>query len=321
MILITADSSSDKEIFSLQKAFLLASLSFKKKDTLFNIEGGGKIPALFKGKGFNFIENGDIRKIFKNDISLIIIFKDKLSGKDKKIISKAKKKKIPMVKFSYMGKNRTETDLIIDPSPFNYDTDGQTGQIHSGPDYSIMNSKYIHFHDVKRKYNKKLRNILLAAGDNFPYRELRKLTETLINSGYRVKIIPGKNFKRFNRKTLRRLYPSLKISGMPESYARSFYESDLAIIDPEFSALRASVTGTPAIYLPQNDAGDATAKFFEENGSGVIFRRWKKEDYSEILELLKFFSAEKRESMGITGKSISDGKGIYRISEILKSFL
>ncbi|MEN8221782.1 MAG: hypothetical protein ABFR36_00875 [Acidobacteriota bacterium] len=320
MLLITVDTSPDTGIFSLQKAFLLASLTFNKKEILFNTEGSGKVPALFKGKGFDYVENGDVRKLLKNDISLVIIFKNKLSGKDKKIVSKAKKKKIPIAKFSYMGENPIDTDLIIDPSPFIYNSEGREIKILSGPEYSIVDSKYIHFHEVKRKYNKKLKNILVAAGDSFPYRELRKLTETLINSGYKVKIIPGQNFKRFNRKTLKKIYPSLKISGYPESYARSFFEADLAIIDPEFSAVRASATGTPAIYLPQNDAGDTTASFFEEKGAGLTFRRWKKEDYSEILELLKFFSLEKREDMGNLGKELADGKGVYRLAEILKSF-
>jgi len=320
MLLITVDTSPDIGIFNLQKALLLASLTFKKTEILFNTEGSGKVPTLFKGKGFNYIENGDVRKIFKNNISLIIIFKDKLSGKDKKIISKAKKKKIPVAKFSYMGENHIDTDLIIDPSPFDYESEGTEKNILSGPEYSIMNSKYIHFHDVDRKYNKKLKNILVAAGDDFPYKELRKLAETLINTGYNVKIIPGKNFKRFNRKTLKRLYPSLKISGTPESYARSFFEADLAIIDPELSAARAAATGTPAIYIPQKEAGETFASFFEERGAGLIFRRWKKEDYSEILELLKFFSFEKREDIGNSGKELVDGKGTYRLAETLKSF-
>ncbi len=319
MFLITVDTSPDTGIFNLQKAFLLASLTFNKREILFNTEGSGKVPALLKGKGFKYVDNGDVRKLFKNDISLVIIFKDKLSGKDKKIISKAKKKKIPVVKFSYMGKNRADTDLIIDPSTFKYDSEDREIKILSGPEYSIMNSKYIHFHDVKKKYNKKLRNILLAPGDDFPYKELRKLTEILINHGYMIKIIPGKNFKRFNRKTLKRLYPSLQISGAPESYARSFFKADLSIVDPEFSALRSSATGTPAVYLPQNPAGDTTASYFEEKGAGLVFRRWKKENYSEILELLKFFSPEKREDMGNSGKELVDGKGVYRIAELLRS--
>ncbi len=321
MVLITVDTSRHSGIFSLQKVFQLASLAFNKKNILFNTEGGGKAPALFKGKGFNYIEDGDVRKILKNDLSLIIIFKESLSLKDNKLISKARKKNIPMVRFSYMGKNKTDTELTIDPSPFQYNNGKTENRILSGPEYSIMNSKYIHFHNTKKRYNKKLRNILLAAGDEFPYRELRKLTETLVNNGYQVKIIPGKNFKRFNRKALKKLYPSLKISGTPESHARSFFEADLAIIDPEFSACKASAVGTPAIYIPQNDNGTTIAAYYEEKGSGIIFRRWKKENYSEILELLKFFSPEKREEIGNTGKTIADGKGVYRIAEILKSFL
>ncbi len=321
MLLIIAETSPANGLFSLQKAFQLASITCNKKDISFVVEESKDTPSFFVGKGFNFSINTEPRKIFKADISLVLFFKDKLSGKDKKILARAKKKGIPTAKLSYMGANPENTNIVIDPSATSYISSDEGRKILSGPEYSILHNKYIHFHTMKKKYNKKLRNILLSPGDEFPYRELRKLTETFISNNYNVKLIPGKNFKRFNRKTLKRIYPSLKIAGTPESSARSYFEADLAIIDPEFSAARASATGTPAIYLPQNKNGDLTASYYEENGAGVIFKRWKKENYSEMIELLKFFSLEKREESGRAGKSIVDGKGIFRIAEVLKTFL
>lgn len=321
MLLIIAETSPVNGLFSLQKAFQLASITCNKKDTSFIVEESRDAASFFIGKGFSFSINSEPRKIFKEDVSLVLFFKDKLSGKDKKILARAKKKGIPTAKLSYMGANPEDNDIIIDPSSISYISSNEEKKILSGPEYSILHNKYIHFHTIKKKYNKKLRNILLSPGDEFPYRELRKLTETLISNNFSVKIIPGKNFKRFNRKTLKRIYPSLQISGTPESYARSYFEADLAIIDPEFSAARASATGTPAIYLPQNKSGDLTASYYEEKGAGVTFKRWKKEDYSEMTELIKFFSPEKREEIGRTGKSLVDGNGVYRIAEVLKNLI
>lgn len=319
MLLIIAEISPKNGSFSLQKAFLLASIICNKKEISFIVEKEKDADSYFTGKGFKYYLDPEPGKIFKEEISAVIFFKDKLSSRDKKILSRAKKKNIPTVKFSYMGENPVDCDVIIDQAL--YGTSEEDKKIFSGPEYTILHNKYIHFFDLKRKYNKRLRNILLSAGDEFPYRELRKLTETLLNHGFKVKIIPGKNFKRFNRKTLKRIYPTLQISGTPESYARSYFESDLAIIDPEHSAVRAAATGTPAIYLPQNDNGNTTAAYFEEKGAGVIFRRWKKEDYSEMIELLKFFSFEKRGEIGTSGKALSDGKGVYRIAEAVKTLI
>ncbi len=321
MLLIIAETSPANGLFSLHKAFQLASITCNKKDVSFVVDDCKNVSSYFTGKGFNYSINSEPRKLFKENISLVLFFKDKLSGKDKKILTRAKKKSIPTAKFSYMGANPEDNDIIIDHSPMSYTSSNEEKKILSGPAYSILHNKYIHFHTIKKKYNKKLRNILLSPGDEFPYRELRKLTETLISNNFNVKIIPGKNFKRFNSKTLKRIYPSLKISGTPESYARSFFEADLAIIDPEFSAVKASAAGTPAIYLPQNNNSDLTASHYEEEGAGVIFKRWKNEDYSEILELLKFFSLEQREEMGKTGKTLVDGKGVYRIAEVLNQYL
>jgi len=321
MLLIIAETSPANGLFSLQKAFQLASITCNKKDIFFIVEDSKDVSSFFIGKGFNFSINTEPRKIFKEDISLVLFFKDKLSGKDKKILARARKKGIQTAKFSYMGANPEDTDIVIDPSAISYISSKEDKKILSGPEYSILHNKYIHFHSIKKKYSKKSKNILLSPGDTFPYRELRKLTETLVSNSFNVKIIPGKNFKRFNRKTLKRIYPSLQISGTPESYARSYFEADLAIIDPEFSAVKASATGTPAVYLPQNKSGDKTASYYEEKGAGVIFKRWKKDDYSEMIELLKFFSQEKRAEFGRTGKSLVDGNGVYKIAKVLKTFL
>ena len=321
MLLIIAEVSPKNGVFSLKKAFQLAAIICNKKNIAFVVEEDKDAVASFAGKGFKYYINPERRKLFKEKISAILFFKDKLSSKDKKTLSLAGKKNIPAIKFSYMGENPVECNAIIDPSPASYITSDGDKKILSGPEYAVLHNKYIHFHDLNRKYNKTLRNILLSVGDEFPYRELKKLTETLLNHGFKVKIIPGKNFKRFNRKTLKRIYPKIQISGTPESYARSYFESDLAIIDPEHSAIRASAVGTPAIYLPQNTTGNTTASYFEEKGAGVIFRRWKKEDYSEMIELLKFFSLDKRSEIGSTAKTLVDGKGVYRIAEVIKSLL
>ena len=321
MLLILTEPFPGTGMFSLHNVFLLASLTCSKNEVLFAFEKGTDFTSLFRGRGFRYVEHTETRRLFKEGITAVLFFKDILSGNDKKILSRAKKKGIPAAKVSYMGENLSGCDLIIDPSTHDYSTTEAGGKILSGPGYGILHNKFIHFHHLKRKYNRELRNILIAAGDHFPYRELRTLAETLINNGYRVKLVPGKNFRRFNRKTLKRLYPSLQISGTPESHARSFFETDLAVIDPEFSAAEAAATGTPAIFIPQNNIGESTALYYEEEGTGLVFRRRKKTGYSEILELLKFFTRENREKMGAAGKSLVDGRGVYRIAEALKSLI
>jgi len=195
MFLILAETSPEIGIFSLQNAFLLASLTCIKKEICFAVEKGKNLPSFFTGKGFRYVEDTEPRKIIKEDISSVLFFKDKLSGKDKKILSRAKKKGIPTVKYSYMGENPADCDLIIDPSPAVYTTSEAGRKIMSGPEYWILHNKYIHFHNLKRKTNKKLRNILISAGDEFQYRELRKLTETLINHNFLIKINTPFSFK------------------------------------------------------------------------------------------------------------------------------
>jgi len=321
MLLIIAESSSKNEEYSLGKVLRLASIVSKKSDTHFIIEGSGDIPALFKGTGFKYSVESKPREVFKESISLVVFYKEDFSKSDKKILSYAKKRGITTIKFSYRRLESDNCDIVINPTIFSGLPFQNEQKKISGPEYSILHNKYIHFFNIDRKYKKKLKNTLISIGNEFPYRELRKLSEILLNFNYNVKIIPGKNFKKYNRKTLKRIYPNLKISGTPESYARSFFEADLAICDPVTCADKAAATGTPAIYIPQSDIGKTIAESYEEKGAGIIFKRWRKDNYSEIIELLKFFSLEKRIEIGKIGKTLVDGKGIYRIAELLKIHL
>ncbi len=321
MLLIIAESSPKSEEYSLKKIFRLASLILEKSDTHFIIEGSGDIPALFKGTGFKYSVKSRPKEIFKEDISLVVFYKENFSKSNKKILSYAKKRDITTVKFSYRQLESFGCDIVISPTIFSGLSSPDEQKKISGPEYSILHNKYIHFFNMERRYKKKLKNILISMGNIFPYGELRKLSEILLNHNYNVKIIPGNNFKKYNRKTLKRLYPKLKISGMPESFARSFFEADLVICDPVTNSDKAAAVGTPAIYYPQNDAGKIIAELYEKRGAGIIFKRWNKENYSEMIGLLQFFSPDKREKMGKMGKTLVDGKGIYRIAEILKIHL
>ncbi len=321
MLLVRADISPGNKFFRLSRIFQFVSVAWGKEDTLFIVDRDKDAPSPFKGKGFKYISNTEVKRIFNENITLIIFFSEKIAGKDKKLLKKAEKLKIPTAIFSYMGKNPTECDYFIDPTPdFTDISPGRKGNF-TGADYFIMHNKYIHFNGIDKEYGKKIKNILISMGDNFPYRELRNMTETLINIGYGIKIIPGDNFKKFNRKTLKRIYPGLKFTGNPESYARSFYEADLAIITPDESAYRAAATGTPAIYYPVKKDETALAISFEENGAGILFRRRSDKGFSELTELLKFFTQQRRKEIGITGKRYVDGKGIFRLAKILKSSL
>jgi len=151
------------------------------------------------------------------------------------------------------------------------------------------------------------------------YRSLRSVVHMLTSHGFRLKIAPGFTFKSSVPKILKRIYPSIRFVGQPESLARSFFEADLAMVTPGTRAFEAAAVGTPALYLPLDKKQDAPAKSFEEKGLGLNLSQMASMTESLLLEKIASLTQEKRIAMGSTGKELVDGLGANRVISLLSS--
>ena len=293
-------------------AFLLKS----KTDIIFSITGT-KIPEdlLKKGK-FPFPVNTIPENIFNLNLSAILFDKDKPDKEDISLFDFAKKNNIKIIKFAEAGIDQAGADLFIDPD-IRQELSASPGKKNlTGPEYVILHHKFIHFNKLKRKYRKKIKNILVSTGESLDYREIKKITDILTRHNFNVKIVPGKNLKKFNLKTLKRIYPQVRFTGKIESLARPFYEADLSIIQPDISAYEAAAAGTPAIYLFMNKDMENKAEAFEKIGTGKKYPDGNI-DEKVLIELIRSLTFENRLKMGGSGKKQIDGKGIYRLADLL----
>jgi spore coat polysaccharide biosynthesis predicted glycosyltransferase SpsG len=238
---------------------------------------------------------------------------------DNEILNKAKDNNIKTGQITDLGLSKLDVNIIINAS-INIDDNvckGKKDSCFSGSQYVISHHKFIHFNNVKRKYKKKVRNLLVSLGGAVQYRQLRDLIDTLYRYNYRLKITGGFYLKKSARKILKRLYPKIKFVGTVESLARPLFEADIAVITAGTTSYEAAAVGTPAIYFFYNKEQEEIANTLEKENVGIKISSVNKFDKDKLLNVLDDFSLEKRTAMGKKAKKLIDGKGVYRIIELL----
>ncbi len=131
-----------------------------------------------------------------------------------------------------------------------------------------------------------------------------------------MKIAPGMNLKKADKRNLMKIYPGIHFCGKSESPARAYFEADLALIRPGEEALEAACVGTPALYMPQEDDQDDLSEKYADLGIGVKIPSLADFSVQTVRDAITPLSLERRETMGIAGKNWSTA---WACSDFLRS--
>lgn len=240
---------------------------------------------------------------------------ENFSARDLELMRWARDQSVRTVQITDLGLNPQPVDYTIDGSPQPMTAYGPDKSGLFGPEYVILHSRFRHFHQVRRRVSRTVKNLFLCPGRNLHYRELRDWVELLINHGFRIKIFPEPWMKKSHRKILKRKYPALKYVGRAESRARPFFEADLALVPADRSAFEAAACGTPALYFCQGPEQEFLADRLAERGCGDRIRSEKPD--RDLLDRIRSLDGSRREEMSARGKQTVDGRGVYRIIDFL----
>lgn len=295
MIVFRTDASAKNGFQLLERSVYLASLLKKDADILFCINKDKAVVKALQEKKIPFCRPKDL---LKNPVKSIVFYVNDFSPAEKEISLRAKENNIDSVHIEVPG------------SPA-----GETTCSHrlSGPAFAVLHNRFRHFHQVKRKYRKKVRNILISLEEAVEYRELRKIIDFLSRYRFNLKIAPACWFKKSHKKILKRIYPNIRFTGQIESLARPFFEADAVLINPGNAAYGAAAVGTPALYLCRGKEHSLAAKSFVDEHIGVEISK-----VEDIIEQTAQLSFEQRVEMGANGKRLVDAKGVYRIIDFFK---
>ena len=299
---------------------LILGLSLKQYGPVqFLINGDKTGKKLLIEKGFTLIPSIKEKLIKDSGCRCIIFDINRSSPDDIRLLNWAKSEGITTLQVGNLGSVWMDVEYIIDSS-LDSDKKSTTGKIRSnGPEFSLLHHKFRHFFKVKRKYKKNIRHVLVSLGGAPQYRLLRKVIDELSRQQFQIKVAPGFYLKKSQRKVLKRLHPKLRFVGKTESLARSFFEADVACITAGQTVLEAAATGTPALYLYKDDMQRLHARQAENLGLGVVTGKLCSADIPYITGKINALTLDARQAMGMQGKSLVDGKGIYRFVDFFRN--
>jgi len=251
-------------------------------------------------------------------VKAVLFDLDHFSPADSALLEKAKNTGVKTIQIVSAGGARQAADILVQPLLEREDQDAAAQVVISGPTYALLHHKFRHFNQAKRKYRKNVKNIFINLGDLFAYRSLREIVDTLHRLRFRMKIAPGLNLKKFDKRNLMKIYPGIHFCGRSESPARAYFEADLALVPAGEEILEAAAVGTPALYFFQDPGQETLAAAWTDRQAGLKFGKLEDLTTDSFREIVAPLTLERRQQMGEASKKLVDGLGVQRFFKVLK---
>jgi spore coat polysaccharide biosynthesis predicted glycosyltransferase SpsG len=304
MIIFRADLSPRNGMRSLRRCVWLGAL-LKKKDNVLLCCRENKAAAKFlAANGVLFSLVKDPAAIDISEARAIVFDLEPFSVQDVALLEKARTTGIRTVQFAPVAGQPQEADIVLSP----WDDERSV----------LLHHKFRHFNKAGRKYRERARNVFIHLGDMLPYRDLRNVVDTLHRLRFKMKIAPGLNLKKADKRNLMKIYPGCHFRGKSESPARAYFEADLALIPPGEEAFEAACVGTPALYMAMDKGQEATADSLAARGLGAGVPSLADFSVDGVREALAPLDRETRKKMGAAGRALVDGLGVQRFFKVLK---
>ncbi|MGE5340062.1 MAG: hypothetical protein ACM3SY_01155 [Candidatus Omnitrophota bacterium] len=324
MIVFRTDASQKTGFGHLNRSTYLASLLKSKSEVLFCMSDSAmkdKAVSRFLGeKKFSRCSVKDLEQPKGPEYQSVVFDLREFSPEDLRLLHLAQKNGKKTVQITDLGLSQQAVDVTIDGSIVNLFPyrDEKKNHLLAGPDYTILHTRYRHFHGTVRKYRQRIRKVFICFGGGATYRDLREAIDQLTRHHLEVKIAPGYYLKKNSPKTLRRIYSGIRFVGNVSSLARAFFEADVALITAGIAAYEAAAVGTPALYFHYNEEQKAIAQAFETKGAGLEIAKIADLIHVDLAEKMNTLTFSKRVAMGNCGKEWVDARGVYRIIDFFQ---
>lgn len=309
MIVFRTSASGEAGYRRLQRCIYLGAALRNDADILFCVDKDKQALELLREKKFRVCLTSDINHVKQENPAAIVFDLPEFSAFDTQLLEWAVTQKLRTAQFVEWGQASQPTDFVLGPGAVS-----GTG----GLEHAVLHHRYRHFNKSRRKYRSSNRNVLIDLGESLEYRAFREVVDMAARYIKHVKIVPGYFMKKGNKKTLKRIYQNVRFTGKTDSFARAYFEADVALVSPGIEAYQAAAVGTPALYLPVSDGDDAVARMLETNRLGFNLGSAGSLSRSRFKEVLERLSFDTRLEMGVTGIHLVDGRGASRIIDFYK---
>lgn len=319
MIVFRADVAPQSGLRPLRRCAWLAALLKKNNPVRICSREEKKTAKFLAAQSIPFTLGKDPGAMDLDGVKAVVFDLPHFPAAETSLMEKARKTGVKTVQIiSSAGAIHHAADFILQPLT-ETETSGEAGQtVLSGPAYALLHHKFRHFRKARRKYRKSIKNIFINMGDLFDYRDLRRLVDTLHRLRFKMKIAPGANLKKADKRNLMKIYPGSHFCGRSESPARAYFEADLALVPAGEEILEAAAAGTPAVYFCQDPGQEALAAAWVEHQAGLRFGKMEDLTLDSFRDAIAPLALERREAMGAAGKELVDGLGVQRFFKVLK---
>ncbi len=317
MVIFRTETFSDCNNSHFRRTFYLYSLIKNKRDVSLVVDNPKTARSNLKKKDIEIFHHEEKNILKEKPLTIIFDLKD-IKESDLQLADNAVKNGVNIVQII------EQPQRIIDKAFYIHQdisfTPEKLFRENSlfGPDNIILHNRFIHFNSVEKRYGKKIRRLFLSLNEIFSYREIRDISDNLIRHGFLVKIASGTYLKKFNKKTLKRIYPGIKFTGKRDNLARPFFEADISITPAGLSSYESIATGTPSISLFNSENEKKISLELEKKGVCIAVEKGDILYSKKFIDLIREkFSPDRVKEMGTNGKNLIDGQGIYRVIKTL----
>jgi spore coat polysaccharide biosynthesis predicted glycosyltransferase SpsG len=318
MIIFRADVSPRTGLQQLRRCSFLASLLKKNNPVLICSREDKKTTKFLAGRNIPSALGKDPGAMELADVTTIIFDLPHFSAVDSALIEKAKKAGVKTVQLVGAEGEYQPVDICVLPLPVSYPAAATGTTFLAGTEYALLHHKFRHFNRARRKYRKNIKDVFINLGDLLPYRDLRQVVDSLHRLHLKMKIAPGLNLKKADKRNLLKIYPGIHFCGKSESPARAYFEADLALIPAGEEILEAAAVGTPSLYMLQDNEQEAMAAICAALGTGVKSPSLADFSAQSVREAITTLTLKRREQIGAVGKALVDGLGVNRFLKVLK---
>ncbi|MBI4378778.1 MAG: UDP-2,4-diacetamido-2,4,6-trideoxy-beta-L-altropyranose hydrolase [Nitrospinae bacterium] len=220
--------------------------------------------------------------------------------------------------------NGEDADVIINPSILTplLEKGGRWG-VYSGAEYAIINDSFYNtpFHFKER--GRVVKNILITMGGSDSSHQTKRVLESLMESMKEVNIdvVLGMAYNDFTQNGYNDA--EVKFHYDAKNMAELMMNADMAFIAGGITLYEAAFTGLPVIIIAQDKYQELTAREFQRRGFGLYLGMFDSITGDIIKKSSKrlFKDYDIRSKMSNTGRNLVDGKGVFRVAEIIKANL
>jgi len=257
------------------------------------------------------------RKIRNINPDIIVV--DKLKESTKKLEMFKKNSKF-LIGIDYTSKNKNFLDLGI---PILYHNTALSSiNLKNIFDFAILEKSFLKNQGIGVKKN--INSLIILQGGSDTHSFIPKILEAtnMINNSIEITVVVGSGFKDWKKleKSTKRNKNKVKVLHNISNIHNVMSKHDLAITAGGMTLLELAYLGIPSIIVCSEKFEEETASKISKMGFGINLGYGEKISSKQIARKIELLSSnyQTRQKMNKRGRQIIDGKGGFKISQIIQ---